>query len=239
MPGHVSDIQTNLLAVRERIRHAASSAARSPDAVRLIAVSKYVDQADIVCAIRAGQHIFGESTVQEGMSRRALMRDRATEWHFIGHLQSNKARHIPGNFAWLHTLDSVKLARRLSRHAEASAMVVNTLLQVNIAADPGKFGIPPGSVFGLVDELLRAGLNGIRLRGLMTIGRLGASGADTRRDFSRLRDLRDACAIRFGREMFSELSMGMSGDFEMAITEGSTMVRVGSAIFGARPQHHN
>lgn len=191
--------------------------------------------ADIIRAIDAGQHIFGESTVQDAVSKLSLMQNPANEWHFIGHLQTNKVRHIPGNFAWLHTLDSLKLARRISSHAEARGVVVNTLLQINIADDPDKFGMQPASVFPFMDQLLEASLDGIRLRGLMTIGRREASVADCRRTFSQLRELREACAMRFGDGLFRELSMGMSGDFEIAVTEGSTMVRVGSAIFGERP----
>jgi len=114
-------------------------------------------------------------------------------------------------------------------------VVINTMLQVNIADDPDKFGIQPDGVFSFVDGLLSSGFGGIRLCGLMTIGRYDASATEIRRFFARLRELRDACAQRFGAGMFRELSMGMSGDFEIAIAEGSTMVRVGSAIFGARP----
>jgi pyridoxal phosphate enzyme (YggS family) len=235
MTSPLSDIQANLLTVRERIRRAAVSAGRNPDEIRLIAVSKSVCSADIIRAIDAGQHIFGESTVQDAVSKLSLMQNPANEWHFIGHLQTNKVRHIPGNFAWLHTLDSLKLARRISSHAEARGVVVNTLLQINIADDPDKFGMQPASVFPFMDQLLEASLDGIRLRGLMTIGRREASVADCRRTFSQLRELREACAMRFGDGLFRELSMGMSGDFEIAVTEGSTMVRVGSAIFGERP----
>jgi pyridoxal phosphate enzyme (YggS family) len=235
MTGTGSEIRARLQTVRERIRSAAASAGRKPEDVLLIAVSKTASSANIQRAIEAGQHVFGESTVQEALTRDALMTDPTNEWHFIGHLQTNKVKHIPGRFAWLHTLDSLKLARRLSSHAEAGGVAVNTLLQVNIADDPDKFGMQADGVFAFVDELLQAGLGGIRLRGLMTIGPLEASADDTRRAFSRLRELRDACARRFGAGMFRELSMGMSGDFEIAIAEGSTMVRVGSAIFGARP----
>jgi pyridoxal phosphate enzyme (YggS family) len=229
------DIKANLQAIRERIRQAAAASGRNPDEIRLIAVSKTVSTADILRAIDAGQHVFGESTVQEAMTKQTLIEDPANEWHFIGHLQTNKVKHIPGNFAWLHTLDSLKLARKLSGYADARGVVVNTLLQINIANDPDKFGIQPERVFGFVDKLLVAGLNGLRLHGLMTIGRRESSVADCHLAFSQLRELRDACALRFGDAMFHELSMGMSGDFEIAIAEGSTMVRVGSAIFGERP----
>ena len=231
----IPDIKANLQAVRERIRQAAVLSGRNPDEIRLIAVSKTVRSEDIIRAIDAGQHIFGESTVQDAMTKLTLMGDPANEWHFIGHLQTNKVKHIPGNFAWLHTLDSLKLARKLSTYAEARGVMVNALLQINIADDPDKFGMQPDRVFTFVEELLKTGLNGIRPRGLMTIGRREGTVADCHRTFSQLRELRDACAMRFGVDMFRELSMGMSGDFEIAVAEGSTMVRVGGAIFGERP----
>jgi pyridoxal phosphate enzyme (YggS family) len=235
MTGTRSNIRAELEAVRERIRIAAAAAGRNPEEIRLIAVSKTASCADIQHAIDAGQHVFGESTVQEALTKNTLMKQPANEWHFIGHLQTNKARHIPGRFAWLHTLENLKLARKLSGYAEPSGVAVNVLVQVNIADDPDKFGIRADGVPAFVEELLQANLGGIRLRGLMTIGRLEASVAETQRAFAHLRELRDACAQRFGANQFRELSMGMSGDFETAIAEGATMVRVGSAIFGARP----
>jgi PLP dependent protein len=231
----IPDIKANLQAVRERICRAAAASDRNPDEIRLIAVSKTVSSADIIRAIDAGQHIFGEGTVQDAMTKQKLMEDPVNEWHFIGHLQTNKVKHIPGNFAWLHTLDSLKLARKLSTYAEDRGVAVNVLLQINITDDPDKFGMLPDSVFTFVDELLQAGLNGVRPRGLMAIGRREGTAADCHRAFSQLRKLRDACATRFGDSMFHELSMGMSGDFEIAVAEGSTMVRLGSAIFGERP----
>lgn len=231
------NIGHNLGAVRERIRHAAAMAGRNPDEVRLIAVSKYMTPDQVRLAMAAGQLCFGENTVQDAQTKQHLIDDPATEWHFIGHLQSNKAKFIPGNFTWLHTLDSFKLAARLSGCVPAATPALNVLLQINIADDPDKFGLPAGHVFAFADELLCADLPGIRLRGLMTIGRRDATLEERRRDFSELRDLRDGCAARFGADYFQELSMGMSNDFETAIGEGATMVRVGSAIFGARPGH--
>jgi len=212
-------------------------AGRDPDEVRLIAVSKYMTPDQVRQAIAAGQSCFGENTVQDAQTKQHLIDNPATEWHFIGHLQTNKAKYIPGNFAWLHTLDSLKLAARLSGYIPAETPALNVLLQINIAEDPDKSGLPAGRVFPFVDELLLAGLPGIRLGGLMTIGRREATQEERRRDFSALRDLRDSCAARVGADHFQELSMGMSNDFETAIGEGATMVRVGSAIFGARPGH--
>ncbi len=234
----LSGIQRNLEHVRERIRRAAASADRDPGSIRLIAVSKYMTPAHITCAMAAGQHVFGENTVQDALTKLPLFQDPQNEWHFIGHLQTNKARHIPGNFAWLHTLDSLKLARTLARHAEATGRHLRVLIQVNISGDPDKFGLAPAAVAGFADTFLDAGLSGISLHGLMTIGARGINESARRREFVRLRELGDACAARLGPAHFTELSMGMSHDYEIAISEGATMVRIGNAIFGPRPQRH-
>lgn len=235
MPLSASDIRNNLATVREQIHAAASAAGRHPDAIRLIAVSKYMPPEYIRHAMKAGQHCFGENTVQDASTKLALIEDPANEWHFIGHLQRNKAGLVAGQFDWLHTLDSLRLAVRLSDQAVKSARILNVLLQVNIASDPDKFGLPPAQVFRFVEELQQAELAGIRLRGLMTIGRRNAAPDERRGDFIALRELAGACSERFGAALFTELSMGMSGDFEIAIAEGSTMVRIGSSIFGQRP----
>lgn len=229
------EIRDNLEAIRERMRVAAVQACRQEHDIRLIAVSKHMPTEAVQSAMSAGQHCFGENTVQDARTKQALIDDPENEWHFIGHLQSNKAKMIPGNFDWLHTLDSIKLATRLSASALKSASVLNVLLQVNIAGDQDKFGLPANAVFPFIDNLLNARLDGIRLRGLMTIGRRDASIDECRADFSALRDLRDSCATRFDLSGFSELSMGMSRDFEIAIAEGATLIRVGSALFGPRP----
>jgi len=229
------EIRKNLGAIRERMRVAAVQSCRQEHDIRLIAVSKYMPTESVQSAMSAGQHCFGENTVQDARTKQALIDDPDNEWHFIGHLQSNKAKMIPGNFDWLHTLDSIKLASRLSASALKSTSALNVLLQVNIAGDQDKFGLPANAVFPFIDDLLNARLDGIRLRGLMTIGRRDASLDECRADFSALRNLLDSCATRFDLTGFSELSMGMSRDFEIAIAEGATMIRVGSAIFGPRP----
>jgi pyridoxal phosphate enzyme (YggS family) len=236
MPIALPDIQHNLEQVRERIHRAAASAGRDPDSIRLIAVSKQMTAAHINRAMAAGQHLFGENTVQEALTKLPLIQDPQTEWHFIGHLQTNKARHIADHFAWLHTLDSLKLARKLAHYAEVAGRQLRVLIQVNISADPDKFGLSPEGVARFADEFLGAGLSGISLHGLMTIGQRDISGSERRREFVRLRKLGDACATRFGTDHFTELSMGMSDDYEIAISEGATMVRIGSALFGPRPQ---
>jgi len=184
----------------------------------------------------AGQHCFGENTLQDAQSKQAVIDEQATEWHFIGHLQSNKAKNIPGNFGWLHTLDSLKLAKILSAAATGSGTTLRVLLQVNIARDSDKFGLPATTLFRFIDDLLRADLSNIQIRGLMMIGHRDVTIAARRKDFSALYELGHQCAKRFGAGLFSEYSMGMSSDFEDAIAEGATMIRIGSAIFGSRPQ---
>jgi len=229
------ELQQNLDAVCKRISEAARQSGRTIDDIRLIAISKYMPAEYLQWALSAGQYCFGENTVQEALAKQSLIKNPDIEWHFVGHLQSNKAKMIAGNIDWLHTLDSIKLATRLSGSVISSAHTLNVLLQVNIAGDPDKFGLPAAAVPGLIDDILEADLTGIRLRGLMTIGRRDATPDERRADFSALRELRDACMTRFELPRFSELSMGMSGDYEMAITEGATLVRVGRAIFGPRP----
>ena len=208
---------------------------RSPGDIRLIAVSKYMPASYVRWALSAGQRCFGENTVQEALSKQGQLNYPGIEWHFIGHLQSNKVKMIAGNIDWLHTLDSIKLATRLSSSALGSSYRQNVLLQVNISGDPEKFGLSAAAVPQFIEDILTADLAGIQLRGLMTIGRREATAAERQADFAALRELREDCMKRFELPRFDELSMGMSGDFEAAISEGSTMVRVGSALFGPRP----
>ena len=222
-----------LTEVRQRIAGAAQRSGRNVDDVRLIAVSKRQPVAAIEALIACGQRDFGENQMQEALDKIGHLQDRPVEWHFIGHLQSNKTRHIGGNFDWVHTVDSARLARRIAVSAEQAGRVVNLLLQVNVSADPAKHGIEQDALFPLIDSLCEQQLETIRLCGLMTIGHRDAGEADTRRTFIDLRNLLDQCRLRFG-DSFSELSMGMSGDLEQAVEEGATMVRVGAALFGHR-----
>jgi pyridoxal phosphate enzyme (YggS family) len=214
-------------------------AGRAPEDIRLIAVSKSHPAETVATAFQCGQRVFGESRVQEAQEKRRVLRALlppapATEWHLIGHLQSNKARFVPEVFSWVHTLDSVSLARRIGDGAHAAGVTINALIQVNVAGDPRKHGVAPEALHPLVESLLGANIAGLSLRGLMTIGRLDAGPADTQRAFADLRTLRDDVVPKFGLPAFRELSMGMTGDFEAAIAEGATMVRIGSAIFGER-----
>ena len=235
MTAPMPDIQANLERVREQIRTAAVAAGRRPEEIRLVAVSKYMPESYLREAMQAGQHVFGENTVQDALGKLRVLQEPGNEWHFIGHLQTNKAKHIPGNFSWLHTLDSIKLANRLARHCQETHSTLNILIQVNVSGDPDKHGLPAERLFGFTEELLEAGRAELSLRGLMTIGRRDASVAERQREFAAMRELAAACGERFGASRFGQLSMGMSSDFEQAIREGASIVRVGSAIFGPRP----
>lgn len=234
MTGTPSSIAVNLGTLKSRVAELARSAGRKPEEIRLIAVSKTHPRSAVEAAAAAGQHDFGENTIQDALSKISHFAGRGLTWHFIGHLQSNKAKFIPGNFQWLHSLDSAALAQRLSRAAADKNMSVESLIEVNIARDPAKHGLDPDSVFPLIEELLKEPLPGISLRGLMCIGPHPATETEIRTAFASLRKLRDECRTRFGLPAFTELSMGMSGDYAEAIKEGSTMVRIGTAIFGER-----
>jgi len=235
MPESLPDISGNLERIHVRIRQAAVAAGRDPGEIRLVAVSKYMPVEYVRQAIQAGHYIFGENTLQDASGKLDAISDPRLEWHFIGHLQSNKARLVPGNFHWLHTLDSLKLARKLSDAWHDAQPPLQVLLQVNIASDPRKYGLLLESTEQFAADLLRQELPGIRLRGLMTIGREHATARERRHDFIALRQLRDEIATRLDADCCSELSMGMSDDFEIAIAEGATLLRVGSSIFGPRP----
>lgn len=227
-------ISDRLQQVRNKINTAAAASGRQATGIKLVAVSKCMPVEYITAAMDAHQLCFGENTLQDAMTKIPFLEERSPEWHFIGHLQSNKAKFVPGNFSWLHTLHSLKLANKLSQQAQATGSSLNTLVQVNIADDPDKQGLQKSEVLKFIDTLLSAQLEGLNLRGLMTIGTAGIKDDERRREFARLRKLNISCADRFGPDLFSELSMGMSNDYPLAIEEGATIVRVGSAIFGAR-----
>ena len=228
------DVEKNLIDIREAIARAARASGRNPDAVRLIAVSKTHPHEAITTAIAAGQRDFGESTVQEALTKIPRFPNQGLEWHFIGHLQSNKARFIPGNFAWLHSLDNLGLARKLSRFAQEQSANINILIEVNVFRDVKKHGVDPDALFEFLEQLMKENLPALHWRGLMTIGPHPAAEKEVRGCFARLRELRDDSRRRLDLPRFTELSMGMSGDYIEAIQEGSTMVRIGSAIFGER-----
>jgi pyridoxal phosphate enzyme (YggS family) len=219
------DIAANLERVRERLARAAERAGRRPTDVLLIAVSKTVEVERIRAAVEAGVAALGENRVQEAKGKIAEL-GQPVAWHLIGHLQTNKARDAVELFDVIHSLDRVELARELERRAGARGQVVEALLQVNVGGESSKGGVGPDAVSETLDAIGK--LPHLRVRGLMTIPPEVERADDARPWFRRLRELGE-------RHGLPELSMGMSHDFEVAVEEGATMVRVGTAIFGPRP----
>ncbi|MGH8666980.1 MAG: YggS family pyridoxal phosphate-dependent enzyme [Burkholderiales bacterium] len=226
----MSPIGSNLQAVLRRIEAAARAAGRRPDEIRLLAVSKTWPAGDIEAACRAGQRAFGESQQQEASAKVAALAHLPLEWHFIGPIQSNKTRPIAEQFAWVHSLDREKVARRLSEQRPAALEPLMVCIQVNVSGEASKSGVPPQTAAALARQV--ASLPNIRLRGLMAIPAPAPDGERQRAQFRELRALYDA--LRAQGIDLDTLSMGMSDDLEAAILEGSTLVRVGSAIFGRR-----
>ena len=227
------DIASRLAEVRSRIAEAATSAGRDPSAVRLIAVSKTFPIDAIRDAFAAGQCDFGENKVQEGLQKFTRSADLPIRWHLLGHLQTNKARKAVTSFAMIQSVDSLELLHKLDRAAEDSGRTPELLIQVDLAGEATKFGAPPGEVPRLFEAA--GACRAARIVGLMTLPPVPDTPEDARPWFRRLRDLRDGwLASGVPAPMLRELSMGMSGDFEVAIQEGATMVRVGTAIFGSR-----
>ncbi len=226
----MTSISANLQAVRERVAAAARAAGRNPDEIDLLAVSKTWPVGAILQAAQAGQGAFGESYVQEGVAKIAELRERHLEWHFIGPLQSNKTRPVATHFDWVHSIDRSKIAERLSAQRDAPLPPLNVCIQVNVSGEASKSGVAPESVAALAGAV--AALPRLRLRGLMCIPEPDRDEAVLRRRF------RTLCLLLQGLNArgfsLDTLSMGMSGDMEVAIAEGSTLVRVGTAIFGAR-----
>jgi PLP dependent protein len=229
-----ASIAENLAAVRERIAEAARRAGRAPEAVRLLAVSKTRPAAAVLEAYGAGQRLFGENRVQEALAKMEQT-GPGPEWHLIGHLQGNKAKLVPGRFAALHSLDSEALASALQRHALAAGAMLPVLIQLNWEHEASKSGIGDEAALRRLVEHVRAACPSLALTGLMTIPPPELSEAETRASFAHVRTLHAGLQAEFGLgAAFCELSMGMSHDFEWAIAEGATLVRVGTAIFGAR-----
>jgi pyridoxal phosphate enzyme (YggS family) len=218
------DIRANLGRVQEAVARACARAGRSPDQVLLIAVSKTVDVERIRLAVAAGVAALGENRVQEAREKIEAL-GRPVPWHLIGSLQTNKAKEAARLFDWIHSVDRPELAHELSRRAEGAGRTLNVLLQVNLGDEPQKGGVAPAELKPLHDAT--AGLPGLHVRGLMAIPPAAPTAAATRPHFRTLRELRDGLGLE-------HLSMGMSADYEVAIEEGATMVRVGTAIFGPR-----
>ncbi len=220
------DVAENLARVRERIRRAAMRAGRAPEEVLLVGVSKSVDVERIRRAVAAGLPALGENRVQEVQEKIAVL-GRPVPWHLVGRLQTNKVRDAILLFDLIHSVDRLELAHELQRRAAAAGRVVEVLVQVNLAGEATKGGFAPGELKSALETL--AGLTALRVRGLMTIPPPVEDAELARGCFRRLRELRDEAGLQ-------HLSMGMSGDFEVAVEEGATIVRVGTAIFGPRDE---
>ena len=229
-----ADIADHLSAVRRRLTAAAHRAHRSPESIRLLAVSKTFGPDLVRAAAEAGQRDFGENRVQEGLDKIEALRDLPLEWHLIGHLQSNKARKAAAAFQWIHSIDSLDLLRKVDAAAVDLESRPRILIQVDLAHETTKHGVEERAVRDLVHEASEA--RAAVLSGLMIIPPIPEDPEASRPWFRRLRDLRDRLvAAGVPAHCLAELSMGMSHDFEVAIEEGATIVRVGTAIFGARP----
>jgi pyridoxal phosphate enzyme (YggS family) len=227
-------IADRLTEIRGRMASAARSAGRDPSSVRLVAVSKTFPIGAVREAFQAGQRDFGENRVQEALEKMREGADMVVRWHLLGHLQSNKARKAAPAFATIQSVDSVDLLEKLDRAAADGGHSPELLVQVDLAGEATKFGVPPAEVPRLLDAA--AACRAARIVGLMTLPPVPDTPEDARPYFRRLRELRDEwLATGVPAPMLRELSMGMSGDFEVAIQEGATMVRVGTAIFGSRP----
>ena len=222
------EIEERLEIVRARIGAAAHRAHRDPASIRLVLASKTQPSDAIQAAARAGARDFGENYVQEAIAKRAELADLTEiRWHLIGHLQTNKARTAASAFALIHSVDSVRLADALAR-AQPSPRV-HALIEVNLGAEASKTGVAPDAVAAILD----AARGKLEIDGLMTIPPPAASAEAARSYFARLREMRDRLAAQSGYAL-SELSMGMTDDFEVAIEEGATIVRIGRAVFGER-----
>jgi len=229
----MTEIAENLARVRERIYAAASRARRNLEEIRLVAVSKTVGADRVLQAIEAGVKILGENYVQEAQKKINAL-GHSVAWHFIGHLQTNKAKFAAGLFDLIHSIDSLKLAQELDRQAQKEGKVLPVLLQVSLSGEETKFGTPEKEIFQLAERL--SAMKGISVKGLMTMPPYFEDPEESRPYFMKLRELSERLAQqKIPGVIMEELSMGMSNDFEVAIEEGATLVRVGTAIFGPRP----
>lgn len=229
-----TQIFENIRIICGRISHAAIRAGRKPEDIKLIAVTKTISIQQIKEAIDAGLRIFGESKVQEAREKveslKLKVESSNLEWHLIGHLQKNKAKTAVELFEMIHSIDSLELAEIADKHAEKAGKIQKILLQVKLSDETSKYGILKDNLFGLIREI--SGLKNLSIRGLMTIPPFFENPENARPYFNELRVLRDkAETMEFN---LPELSMGMTNDFEVAIEEGATMVRIGTAIFGER-----
>ncbi len=227
------DLAARLAGIRDRIARAADAAGRDPAGIRLIAISKMFPAGHVRAAAEAGQVDFGENKVQEALDKIEATKDLPLTWHLVGHLQSNKARKAAAAFAWIHSVDSLDLVQKIDRAAAESGTTPSLLVQIDLAGEDTKFGIDAAAARDVVFAAREC--RAARLAGLMTLPPAVDDPERARPWFRRLRELRDRwTADGVPAAQLRELSMGMSHDFEVAVQEGATMVRVGTAIFGRR-----
>ncbi len=223
-----NEIRAGLLKVHEKMELSAKKAGRDPEEITLLAVSKTYPASDMLMAINCGEKEFGENRVQELCEKKPQLPEDV-KIHLIGHLQSNKVKHAVKNACLIHSVDSVSLAREISKVSVKEELVTEILIQVNVSKDEAKFGIDESELGGVLKEI--SALPGIKVKGLMTVPAIEVDREETRRHFKKLKTLYDTFKEEFN---FDTLSMGMSSDFDIAIEEGATIIRVGSDIFGAR-----
>ena len=227
-------IKNNLAIVQQQLSQAATEAGRSPEDIQLIAVSKTKPAEMINEAVLANHTAFGENMVQEAISKMSALNNIDNiEWHLIGHLQKNKVKFCPGNFQWIHSIDSIELAKKLEERCALKQQNINVLIQVNLSQEKSKYGVQQLDELFQLAETLHAG-QWIKLRGLMTIPAPDLGETSTRKLFEKLRMWRDQLQNELDAPEITELSMGMTADFQWAIQEGATMIRLGTAIFGSR-----
>lgn len=233
-------IRRNLIHVTGQIEAAARSVGRDPDQVRLVVVTKGQPVQAVRAALKAGARYLGENYAEEGIEKKlACMASPAVEWHMIGHVQSRKARMVCEHYDWVHSLDSLKLAQRLDRFAGELGRVLPVLLECNVSGEETKYGWPAWQEDHWADLLAQieplVALPNLSVRGLMTMAPFLPEPEQARPYFQRLRRLQAVLSERFPQTTWDELSMGMSADFQVAIQEGATLVRIGTAIMGPRP----
>jgi PLP dependent protein len=226
----MNSIAQNLEQVRAQIASAAAKSGRSPDGVELVAITKTHSAEKVREAIEAGQSLFGESRVQEARAKTSELPSNV-RWHFVGHLQKNKVRHALPLFEMIHSVDSLALAQDINRIAEEEGLHPRVLLEVNVAGEGSKFGFSPEKLRGRMEELLA--LSRLSILGLMCIPPTAEEAEASRKYFVQLREFRDSLQTEF-RVDLAQLSMGMTQDYWIAVEEGATLVRVGTAIFGER-----
>lgn len=227
-------MRARLDALRASVEEAAGRAGRT-DGVTIVAVSKTVEAARIKQAVEAGQRVFGENRVQEAVPKIEALHDVGEDlsWHLIGHLQTNKAKAAATSFSCVQSVDSVRLALALDRQARSAGKILPILLEINVGGEASKTGFHPEAALHAAEDI--ASLECVRVHGLMTIAPLAQDPEEVRWVFRLLRELRDTMRERPGLQSCTELSMGMSNDFTVAVEEGATMVRIGRALFGDRP----